>query len=312
MTTPAASNPPATPTKPVKPIDTTPVAAASVVLLRDGPQGLEVLLLRRHDASAVMGGAYVFPGGKVDAADAMLAAEHLDQPLAALHDALGEQELPAGKATGLYVAAAREAFEECGVLLAHGANAQGQADRAVAADTAHAARLLSSGQPFGTMLAQLSLQLNTQDLVPWSRWITPVVPNVVRRRFDTRFFVAALPSGQSAMHDNVETTESVWLAPRAALESYWAKNITLAAPQIMGIAQLVPHANTASVMAEARARKPPLIEPMHLAMEGGRMVCYPGDPNHPVQERRLLGPTRLSVRGDRFEPFGGIEELLGR
>ena len=99
-------------------ITTPPLDSASVVLLRDSAQGLQVLLLRRHQASSVLGGAYVFPGGKLDLADqnrAVLA--RLSQDPSTLHQRLAEPDLSADRAAGLFVAAIREAFEECGILL---------------------------------------------------------------------------------------------------------------------------------------------------------------------------------------------------
>lgn len=276
-----------------------PRASASIVLLRDGAAGLEVFLLKRHGLSDVLGGAFVFPGGKVDAADATLdAAAHLDQPAGTLLASLGEPTLDQTAATGLYVAAVREAFEESGVLFAH------------SADVMRAAALLREGHAFDEVLALMALRLQTRALVPWSRWITPVVPSLQQKRFDTRFFVAALPAGQTALHDNRETTESTWLAPRAALELYWADQMALAPPQIMSLAHLSRHADVASVMAAARAKAPPVIQPEPHEFEGSRMVCYPGDPGHPVRERALPGPTRLVFRNRRFEPLEGFEALF--
>jgi len=98
---------------------TPPRDAATVLLLRDHDRhGLQVFMLRRHSDSAVLGGAYVFPGGKLDEADRQVADHHLDQTPAQLHALLAEPELNPEQAKGLYVAALREAFEECGVLLA--------------------------------------------------------------------------------------------------------------------------------------------------------------------------------------------------
>ena len=99
-------------------ITTAPLDSASVVLLRDSAQGMQVLLLRRHQASNVLGGAYVFPGGKLDAADqspGLLA--QLSQDIGTLHQRLAEPDLSAERAAGLFVAAIREAFEECRILL---------------------------------------------------------------------------------------------------------------------------------------------------------------------------------------------------
>ena len=282
---------------------TTPVRdAATVVMLRDAPTGMEVFLLKRHGLSDVLGGAYVFPGGKLDAADAQLdMATHLDQSPQALHAALNEPQLAELSAAGLYVAALREAFEESGVLFAENASA---------AATANAAAMLKDGVRFDAMLASLSLRLQTQDVLPWSRWITPKMASVSHKRFDTRFFVAGVPQHQTAQHDNHETTESVWLQPRAALAQYWDKAIELAPPQIMSLVHLSHHNSVASVLAQARSGKPPVIQPEPFDMDGTRVICYPGDAQHPIRERALPGPTRLCYRNKRFEPVDGFEALF--
>lgn len=287
----------------VDPVDSPVRAAATVVMLRDGATGLEVFLLKRHGLSDVLGGAHVFPGGKVDAADAHLdSAARLDAPLQALHAALAEPQLDAAAAAALYVAALREAFEETGVLYAHGIDAAG---------AARAAALLQEGRSFGEMLAMLGLRLAATRLQPWSRWITPSVGGVMRKRFDTRFFLAAAPGGQVARHDNHEATESVWLTPRAALEQYRDAVIDLAPPQIMSLAHLARHATVDSAMAQARLRPPPLVLPEPFEHEGRRTICYPGDERHSVRDRALPGPTRLHYRGGRFEPEGGFAGLFG-
>ncbi len=289
-------------------ITTPPRPAATVVMLRDTPGGLEVFLMKRHGLSDVLGGAYVFPGGKVDAADAELdMAAHLDQPLHLLHSRLDEADITERTAGGLYVAALREAFEESGVLFARD-------DSARAHDamnwSSRAAALLRSGQGFNAMLAQLTLRLQTLSLVPWSRWITPTSPSVMSKRFDTRFFVSAVPSGQVARHDDFETTESIWLRPRTALEQYWSGQIELAPPQIMSLAHLSHHADVQGVLAEATARRPPVIQPESFVLDGDRVICYPGDASHSVRQQALPGPTRLHYRNKRFEPLGGFEALF--
>jgi 8-oxo-dGTP pyrophosphatase MutT (NUDIX family) len=248
-----------------------PRDAATVVLLRDTAHGLEVFLVQRHAQSDVLGGAYVFPGGKLDASDVQLATDaqanptYLDQPLAALHAALGEPALPAPTAAGLYVAALRETREECGV------------------------------------------RLTSRNVLPWSRWITPRMPSMSSKRFDTRFFVATMPEGQHAQHDMVETTASVWLPPRHALERYWHGDMVLAPPQIMSLAHLARHTSVATVLAQAQAQHPPLILPEAFDEAGERVICYPGDARHSVPQRALPGPTRVVLRRGRFEPVLGFE-----
>lgn len=283
--------------------------AATVIMLRDGgggineTGGLEVLLLKRHALSDVLGGAFVFPGGKVDAADARLdMATHLDQSLGDLHTALNEPDIDPLTAASLYVAAVREAFEESGILFAHGVT-HAHAVRATA--------LLREGQPFDAVLAHMQLRLQTRSLAPWSRWITPVMPSVTNKRFDTRFFVAAAPAGQIAAHDNHEATESVWLKPRAALEQHRDGIIELAPPQIMTLAHLSRFADVQQAMADARSRPPPVIQPEPFDLEGARIICYPGDERHSVRTRAMPGPTRLRYRNKLFEPVEGFESLFG-
>jgi 8-oxo-dGTP pyrophosphatase MutT (NUDIX family) len=277
--------------------------AATVVMLRDGPNGLEVFLIKRHGLSDVLGGAYVFPGGKVDAGDALIdAPSQLDSAGEQLHAALGEPELPQAGAARYYVAALREAFEETGVLFAHGADS---------ATAARATALVREGASFGAAVAQLGLRLATSELSPWVRWITPKLAAVSSKRFDTRFFLAAVPPGQQPVHDNHEAVDSIWLSPRRALQQYWDQAIALAPPQIMSLAHLARHDTVASVLAQAHARLPPLIEPESFEQDGVRVLCYPGDERHSVPQRRLPGPTRLSYRNRRFEPDGGFEALFG-
>ncbi len=250
----------------------------------------------------MLGGAFVFPGGKVDGRDAELdMAAHLDQPPGELHAALNEPDIDVLTAAGLYVAAMREVFEESGILFAQGVTHE----HAVRATT-----LLREGQAFDEMLARMQLRLQTSSLAPWSRWITPVVPSVTNKRFDTRFFVAAVPAGQTAVHDNHEATESAWLKPRAALEQYRDGHIVLAPPQIMTLAHLTRFGDVQQAMADARSRKPPVIQPEPFEQEGVRAVCYPGDERHPIRERAMPGPTRLGYRNKRFEPVDGFESLF--
>ena len=282
---------------------TPPVAAATVMVVRDGPQGLEVLMVRRHGNSGVLGGVHVFPGGKLDVADTQADPAALDRSQAECLRALGEPALDAATAVGLHVAALRETFEECGLLL--GPLASPDRLQQLRED------VLERGSGFALAMQRAGLRLPLSSLAPWSRWVTPRVPSVSHKRFDTRFFVAAAPQGQQVEHCKVETTEAVWLTPRQALQRCWDGEIDMAPPQIMTLSQFHPLGSVAQVLQAARSRAPALIEPEPFDEDGCRVICYPGDPRHSVRERVWAGPTRLTFRQQRFEAEGGLAALLG-
>ena len=295
-------------TDPAAPI---PRPSSTVLLLRDGDGGLEVYMLRRHHKSDVLGGAHVFPGGKLDhddcEADALC---RMAAPLERLHASLGEPGLEPAMAAGLFHAACRETFEEARVLFGRDVEAgSGRFADALAGDRAWS--MLREGIGFGEVLDTLGLAVDVDALVPWSRWITPRVPSMMAgKRFDTRFFVAALPAGQIAGYDDHEAVDGEWLSPRVALRRYAENRITLGPPQIMSLIQLAGCRSTAEVLEAARRRRPAVIEPEPFQLDGARVVCYPGDEHHPLKERAMIGPTRLVQRAGRFEPPEGIDELL--
>jgi 8-oxo-dGTP pyrophosphatase MutT (NUDIX family) len=284
-------------------VETPPRAAATVVLVRDNAPGLETFLVRRHGLSDVHAGAHVFPGGKVDRHDLSADSRSLfAQPSTDLPNHLNEADIDPDTAASLYLAAIRETFEESGVLLARDARAE-HAMQAMAL-------IRDEGLRFDQALSRLNLQLDASELLPWSRWITPRVPTGTNKRFDTRFFIATLPDGQTALHDNLEATESIWLRPRDALQQYWDGAINLAPPQIMTLAHLSHYPTVATLRAGLRGRLPPLIAPEPFYVEGMRVVCYPGDERHSILVRAMPGPTRLAFRNRRFEPPGGFDDLF--
>lgn len=271
--------------------DTPPRDSASLVMVRDGADGLEVLLLRRSGHSPVAANFCVFPGGKLEAGDmapALLA--RLDTPPAALAQALDEPALPPERAAGLYVTALREAAEEARLLCVAGDLAARTAQDACAQ--------LHAGASFGAVMQALDRHLAAHALVPWSRWITPPHQSFMERRFDTRFFLVGAPTAQSAAPDAFEVTTARWWSPAAALTAYRERTIKLIPPQIMGLLELTTYVCVADALAAARGRRPPCIQPLLLERDGGTVMCYPGDPEHPVQAPRLPDclPTRLVLR----------------
>lgn len=216
--------------------------AATVMLLRDGEPGLEVFLLRRVAGMAFAGGMTVFPGGGVDEGDAAVAgALWSGAEPSWWASRFGTDE---ARATRLVCAAARETFEECGILLA--GKAPGQVVRD--AQPYHESRgaLEKHELDFSGFLAQEGLILGAERLRPWSHWITPVGES---RRYDTHFFVAALPEGQTADGQTSEASEVLWSTPTAALEHWRAGQSALLPPTWAQLESLEKFDTVAEVMA---------------------------------------------------------------
>ena len=204
-----------------------PRDAATVVILRTAADGVETLMLRRTAAMKFAPGAYVFPGGSVDPAD--YGAEvgwHGPSP-AEFGARLGAS---AEVARALVCAAVRETFEESGVLLAGQPDGTGGASLAVPAGPsweADRAALTAGTLTLAELLSRRGLVLRADLLVPWARWVTP---EGEPRRFDARFFAAALPEGQQAVGHEAEAEHVAWLRPASAIEAARAGEISLLPP----------------------------------------------------------------------------------
>ncbi len=241
----------------------TPRPAATVALLRDGRQRLEVFLQRRVDAMAFAPGMTVFPGGRVDRSDHGMPAERWHGPEPDWWAArLG---CPAEQARALVVAAIRETFEESGVLLA------GPAADQVLSDPVRLRRCreeIATEPDLGAVLTDEGLLLRTDLLAPWAEWITP---EGEPRRYDTWFFLAALPDGQQADGATGEVAEAGWWSVPAALAEWRAGPMKLMPPTWVTLEQLVELPDVATALAAARDRTIHPIMPL-LRREGGRLV----------------------------------------
>jgi glyoxylase-like metal-dependent hydrolase (beta-lactamase superfamily II)/8-oxo-dGTP pyrophosphatase MutT (NUDIX family) len=205
----------------------TPRPAATVVLLRLGPHGPEVLLTHRPASMAFAPNVHVFPGGRVDRADAdpSVQARSVVSPDEAAAAMGGD--LPPVEALAAYVAAIREAFEEVGILLA---------DHALDADLGDARRrLLEASDAFPSIVEELDLRLRTDLLVPLSRWVTPPI---LERRFDARFFAAMAPDGIEASLVGAEVVAHAWRRPVDALIELAAGELSMWLPTSTTLAQL--------------------------------------------------------------------------
>jgi 8-oxo-dGTP pyrophosphatase MutT (NUDIX family) len=254
--------------------------AATVMLVRDTAQGLEVFMLRRTLKAVFVGGFYVFPGGAVDAADS---GPEVDAISPHLDDA--EASAALGIETGglaYWVAAIRECFEEAGVLLA--AQHDGQLvrfDDPTAAERFTQARhaVHDGNLRMVDLCASEGLYLDTGDIQYVSHWITPVGEP---RRFDTRFFVARAPEAQEPLHDDNETIASLWVNPADALARADAGELAMIVPTRRNLEFLVPHATAADVLAAAsRVGRPPAIQPRIVTeADGSISVLLPGEPGY--------------------------------
>jgi 8-oxo-dGTP pyrophosphatase MutT (NUDIX family) len=254
--------------------------ASTVIVLRETAGAIETFMLCRHHQSGFMGGAHVFPGGKVDASDSERGwLTRIDRPAEEITEVLGETDAEVG--LGLLVAAVRETFEEAGVLLA---------TSAPGADLAAARRRLHEGASFSTVANEIDMKIDSTALTPYARWITPKMES---RRFDTRFYIAVLPEGQTASHDGTETTSATWLRPALAIEEMFAGKIKLAPPTVRTLQWLAEFGDAKSVIAEACSRKPPLVRPRLVTGDDGWFLALPGDPEHPETEPALPGATRM-------------------
>jgi 8-oxo-dGTP pyrophosphatase MutT (NUDIX family) len=204
----------------------TPRPAATIVLLRDGAAGPETLLLRRSESARFMPGKYVFPGGAVDGADA-------DPWLLERADGLDDMREPEPR---YRMAVLREALEEAGILLAR----RGE-DRVFSATSPELApwreALLRGHARLRDVVEALDVRLPVGELVYFAHWITPAY---LPLRFDTRFFLAAVPADCPAFPDPREMVDAGWFTPAAALAAFRAGRLPMVLPTLRTLEQLEP------------------------------------------------------------------------
>ena len=207
--------------------------AATILLLRDAPQGFEVLMTRRSATASFAPGAYVFPGGVIDAAD---------------HDAHGfaaHRPTQGGEALTQAAAAIRESFEELGVLFARHADGRWATPDDIAALDRHA--------PFFAQCRARGLQLAADQVYVLAHWITD---RDLPRRFDVSFLVARMPEGQTPVADEAEQFEPVWVRPADALARHEAGQFFMIFPTIRTLEHLAKYADVDAVLAACAADRP--------------------------------------------------------
>ncbi|MGW3154933.1 NUDIX hydrolase [Streptomyces sp. NPDC001089] len=225
-----------------------PRRAATVMLLKDTDTTPLVHMLRRRTTMAFAGGAYAYPGGGVDPRDDDHRIRWAGPTRAWWADRLGVDET---SAQAVVCAAVRETYEEAGVLLA------GPTPDTVVGDTtgdeweADRAALVARDFSFAEFLDRRGLVLRSDLLSVWTRWITPEFES---RRYDTWFFVAALPDGQRTRNASTEADRTVWIRPEDATDGYDKGELLMMPPTVATLRQLVPYGSAADVLAAAPAR----------------------------------------------------------
>ncbi len=272
--------------QPVEPRD-----ASTVMLLRAGddqPGGLEVYLLRRTVDMAFAGGFCVFPGGGVDRRDFDHQIGWVGPSPSTWAKLLDTSE---EHARALVCAAVRETFEESGVLLA------GATEDSVVADTTgddwerDRQRLEARELAFTDFLDQRGLKLRTDLLELWGSWVTPIFEP---RRYDTRFFVAALPEGQVTRDVSTESDQVVWMKVRDVIDAVDDGKLAMLPPTYASCLELYEHTTTAAALAAAERRdRTPILPEMQVDPSGGYLEL----PHRLVALGESVAARRAAARG---------------
>jgi 8-oxo-dGTP pyrophosphatase MutT (NUDIX family) len=270
----------------------TAAPAATVILTRPAEAGFEVYLLKRSTTSKFMAGNYVFPGGMVDDADAEEWSALVDMNLETVARRLGGG-LDAGEALAYGVAAIRETFEEAGVLLA--------SQKGSATDGLEQARRQREAGDFKkgwfrSLMAEHNFCLALTGLFRWAHWVTP---REMKRHYDTRFFVAAMPPDQTCRPDARETTAGIWVSPLEGLKANRRGEISLSPPAIVTL-QAFTKFNRFEELQAVIAQRPwgePL-RPRFIVMAKDAVIVEPWDPE--FQQASIdIDPDQL---GDKLLP----------
>lgn len=249
-------------------------AAATVVLLRDGTEGVELLLTERHGKLGFAGGAMVFPGGKVDAGDLAIA-----RTLGTGFDAVADEDAAAR------VAAAREALEEVGVVLSAG---PALTDATLSAWRARFAATEDESGTYAAFLHETGHRADASRLVPFAHWVAP--PGL-HRRFDTLFYIAVVDAGMTVIPDGSEAVAAHWTTAAAAVAAAEAGTIRVIFPTRRNLERLAQYDSIAALLASL-CQPPRRIEPRMIDRDGIQWLTIPDGLDYPVTEERLERAVR--------------------
>lgn len=267
---------------------TEPIPSATLILFRPAGEKYQIYLLRRSRKSGFMAGTWVFPGGMLDNSDLNIGfwLDRIDLAMQKIDGKYGWGETT-GRTLGYLVAAVRETFEEAGVLLAAGEYLEPDevAEFQIGCRNNEAA--------FEKFLFDRDLSLRLSAMSPWSHWVTP---KGMKNRYETRFFIARLPSGSVCRPEPGETPEGIWIDPRSALEENAACRLQLSPPAVVTLHQMLSFETVHSLQGEIRHRKwGQTIMPRMVCGEKGDLLIQPWDPEYNDEYSSRLPGALLPV-----------------
>ncbi|MBX6369927.1 MAG: NUDIX domain-containing protein [Rhodospirillales bacterium] len=260
-----------------------PRLASTVLMLRDGAQGLEVLMVTRNLAVEFASGALVFPGGRIDPADSGLADRC--RPFSGSDD----------QSLALRVAGIRETYEEAGILLARRAGADAlMTGQELAALEAALETELGRKATFLDLAVSGRVELATDLMVPFAHWITPAG---LPKRYDTHFFVAPAPPDQAVSHDGFEAVETRWISPQEALAAAESGRATVVFATRLNLMKLGEHDSVAAALAAARRGRIVTVCPEFADGPSGKILRIPAEAGYglceaPVDRTLMMRPAR--------------------
>ena len=250
------------------------VPSGTILLLREAADGLEVFMVVRHHQIDFASGALVFPGGKADPQD------FSDDLVPWLSGAAANPDMRA-----IQVSAIREAFEECGVLLAREAGRDELIPGPRLETLEHYREKLNSGEvSLLDFLQSEKLMLACDTLTHFAHWITP---NMMPKRFDTHFYLAVAPADHVALHDGYESVDSVWIRPNDAVAEAAAGTKTVIFPTLRNLEKLAISATPADAIAAALASEIVPVLPWMEPREDGTYLCIPVEAGYTISEEKM-------------------------
>jgi 8-oxo-dGTP pyrophosphatase MutT (NUDIX family) len=277
----------------------TPRSAATVILMRTAAGGsVETFLLKRHEASAFMGGNFVYPGGSVEPGDKGKGILPYCKGLP-LDTSRAPEKTNVDELLGYRICAVRELFEEAGILLACRVSGGSCTTEPILSEDrlSEYRRQIDEDEISMTDLArQESLSYDLDQLIYIDRWITPKARHI---RFDTRFYLAFCPEGQHASHDQKETVQGLWMSPCEAIDANLRGSIALSPPAVETIEMLSPFETRSSLLGFLEGREPRNVLPILTKATDGPVILFPWDEDYEVlNQLKSAQPRPSRLRND--------------